>query len=109
MPYVAARSRSGTTIGGWLTIRYAPSTNSPSLDSACMLSRVRAFRRVCSARLAAFCTSFSRFFASFPDAFAAFFASATVVRNAVMISSSSRCAYQRSIVRIVANSVMAFR
>ena len=27
-------------MGGWLTIRYRPSTSSPSLDSACMLSRV---------------------------------------------------------------------
>ena len=53
MPYCASMSRSGTTIGGWLTIRYCPSTTSPSLDRACRLSRVRALRRFFSARSAA--------------------------------------------------------
>ena len=33
----------GSTIGGWLTIRYRPSTCSASFDSACKLSRVCAF------------------------------------------------------------------
>ena len=47
---VAASSRSGMTIGGWLTIRYRPSTCSASFDSACRLSRVRAFSAVFSAR-----------------------------------------------------------
>jgi hypothetical protein len=55
---VACKSRIGTTIGGWLTIRYWPSTRSASFESACMLSRVWAFWRVFSAvfsaRLAAF-------------------------------------------------------
>ena len=46
---LAASSRSGTTIGGWLTIRYCPSTSSASFDSACRLSRVRAFSAVFSA------------------------------------------------------------
>ncbi len=34
-----AQSRSGTMNGGWLTIRYWPSTSSPSLARACVLSR----------------------------------------------------------------------
>ena len=42
---MAARSRIGTTNGGWLTIRACPSTTSPSLASACRLSRERAFCR----------------------------------------------------------------
>jgi hypothetical protein len=45
MPNVPARSRAGTMTGGWLTIRYCPPTTSPSLDSACALSRVCAFAR----------------------------------------------------------------
>ena len=54
MPNVAARSRAGTMTGGWLTIRYCPSTTSASLDSACRLSRVCAFATFFSARRAAF-------------------------------------------------------
>ena len=50
MPMLAARSRSGITIGGWLTIRYWPSTSSASFDSACRLSRVRAFSCAASRR-----------------------------------------------------------
>ena len=98
---MAARSRIGTTIGGWLTIRYFPSTTSPSLDSACRLSRVRAFAAVFvavfSARLAAF-----RSFLVLDD-------SAAALRTPCMSSSSSRWAYQMSIVPIAANPAIASR
>ena len=43
--YVAPRSSSRTTIGAWDTIRYRPSTSSPSLERACRLSRVWAGAR----------------------------------------------------------------
>ena len=55
---MAARSRAGTMTGGWLTIRYCPSTSSASLDSACRLSRVCAFAAVFSARFSARLASF---------------------------------------------------
>jgi len=64
-------SRIGTTIGGWLTIRYLPSTTSPSLDSACRLSRVCAFARVFSARFPSFLVVLSCFSARFPCFFGA--------------------------------------
>ena len=57
-PPSAGSSRRGITIGGWLMIRYLPSTSSASLDSACRLSRVRALAAIALAR-------FSPFFASF--------------------------------------------
>ena len=50
----SATSGNGTTIGGWLTIRYSPSTCSASFESACRLSRERAFSAV-------FRAPFSRF------------------------------------------------
>ena len=50
---LSARSRNGTTIGGWLTIRYWPSTSSASFDSACRLSRVCAFAAIFSRTLPA--------------------------------------------------------
>jgi hypothetical protein len=118
---VAARSRAGTTIGGWLTIRYLPSTSSPSLESACRLSRVCAFARVFAARFPSFLvvlSCFSARFGCFFGAFScrAFFASfsspavpATVLRIEALSSSSSRWAYQMSIVRICANEAMASR
>ena len=92
-PYEAARSRAGTTIGGWLTIRDWPSTCSASFDRACKLSRVRAFSAFFSARLSAFASLF-------------FF---SMLGTAAMISSSERCAYQMSIVRIWANPAIASR
>ena len=105
---MAASSRAGTTIGGWLTIRYRPSTSSPSLESACRLSRVCAFSRVFSAVFSALLAAFA---SCLPFAFflAAFVVSATAPRTAFMTSSSARCAYQMSIVRISANSAIACR
>ena len=50
-----ARSRNGITIGGWLTIRYWPSTSSASFDSACKLSRVCAFSCLLLGSLLAVC------------------------------------------------------
>ena len=98
--------------GGWLTIRYCPSTSSQSLDSACRLSRVCAlsatFPARFSARLASFSCS-SSFFLPFVAALASFFVSATVLRIAPISSSSSRWAYQMSIVGICAKPAMASR
>src|SRR5215475_5495693 len=112
-PDMGARSRAGITIGGWLTIRYFPSTSSPSLDSACRLSRVCAFARAFSADLAALFASFSLPLACFLDAFDPFFASSAspvrVPRAAVATWSSSRWAYQMSIVRICAKEAIACR
>ena len=97
--------------GGWLTIRYCPSTTSQSLDSACRLSRVCAFAAIFSARFSARLASLSRSFSFVPflAALASFFVSATVLRIAAISSSSSRWAYQMSIVGICANSAMASR
>ena len=53
-PCVSARSRKGMTTGGWLTIRYRPSTCSASFESAWRLSRVLAFFAAFRAFLAAF-------------------------------------------------------
>ncbi len=129
---MAARSRAGTTIGGWLTIRYCPSTSSQSLDSACRLSRVCAFSAVfaarfsavfaafssCRAALSCFAARFSAFFGAFfcLSAFSAFFAAfssravpATAARIEAMSSSSSRWAYQMSIVPICAKEAIASR
>ena len=99
MPYVAASSRTGMTIGGWLTIRYCPSTSSASLDSACTLSRVRAF--------AAFsCAVFRACRAFFPAL--PFWVSVARSMAAIISVSDSR-AYQMSIVPICANSAIASR
>jgi hypothetical protein len=129
---VEARSRAGTTIGGWLAIRYFPSTTSPSLDSACRLSRVCAFAATFSARFSALMATFSsfraassrllaafsRFFGALAAAsfFSAFFAAlsdiavpATAWRIDFMSSSSSRWAYQMSIVGICAKEAIASR
>ena len=103
-------------IGGWLTIRYRPSTSSPSFDSACRLSRVCAFSRIRSAPFAAVLTCFScrlasirAFFGAFFAAFACVAVSATTPRTAAISVSSSRCAYQMSIVCICPNSAIASR
>ena len=56
-------SRNGTTIGGWLTMRYLPSTSSASLESACRLSRVWAFAAIFAAALA---LAFAAFFCALP-------------------------------------------
>ena len=98
--------------GGWLTIRYCPSTSSASLDSACRLSRVCAFAAIFPARFSACLASFScssslPFFPFFP--LASIFVPATALRISPISSSSSRCAYQMSIVGIFANSAMASR
>ena len=93
-------SRAGMTIGGWLTIRYFPSTRSASLESACRLSRVWA--------LATFCFAvFSMPWASFLRALPFWVATAS---SMVSIScSSDRRAYQMSRVPICANSAIASR
>ena len=80
----------GTTIGGWLTIRYRPSTSSPSFDNACRLSWVRAF----AAPLRMVFSSCLAVLACFLEALAA------ARRSVCSSSSSSRRAYQMSIVPI---------
>ncbi len=87
------------TIGGWLTIRYRPSTSSPSFDSACRLSRVRAFALAFSALFSAFLAALVCCFACFLAFFGPFFASSAVSARApwtaLMSSSSSRWAYEQ--------------
>ena len=96
---LVARSRAGTTTGGWLTIRYWPSTCSASFDSACKLSRVRAF-----------CACFRAFFSAVFAAFlSAPLAELVMAARAAIRSASERCAYQMSIVRISANPAIASR
>ena len=108
--------------GGWLTIRYCPSTCSASLDSACRLSRVCAFARFFSARRAASFASFAclgsfcSFLAALPFlslSFSFFTAAEVSAARAswmtVLNWSSSKCAYQMSIVGICANSAIASR
>jgi hypothetical protein len=110
---MGARSRAGITIGGWLTIRYFPSASSPSLDSACRLSRVCAFcAAFCPALFARFASSacfFACFLAAFDPFLACFARSAVAPRLALITWSSSRWAYQTSIVRICANAAIACR
>ena len=113
---MGASSRAGTTIGGWLTIRYFPSTSSPSLDSACRLSRVCALARVLAARFPAVFAAFSSclaalpaFVPAFPGFFSCLAAPATALRIPVLSSSSSRWAYQMSIVGICAKEAIASR
>ena len=107
---MAARSRAGMMTGGWLTIWYRPPASSPSLDRADRLSRVCAFAAVFSARFSARLASLSYPLVlpllPLPNSF---FVSATVLRSAVLSSSSSRREYQMSIVGIFANSAMASR
>ena len=99
MPLLGASSRAGTTTGGWLTIRYWPSTCSASFDSACKLSRV-----------CAFCACFRAFFSAVFAAFlSAPLAELVIAARAAIRSASERCAYQMSIVRISANRVIASR
>jgi hypothetical protein len=97
--------------GGWLTIWYCPPASSPSLDSACKLSRVCAFAAVCcptfSARLASFSCSSFPFFPFAP--LTSLFVLATALRSVAISSSSSRWEYQMSIVGIFAKSAMASR
>ena len=93
-------SRAGMTIGGWLMIRYFPSTRSASLDSACRLSLVCAFATFCRA-------SFTMPWAAFLRAFPFWLATA---RSMASIScSSDRRAYQMSRVFICANWAIASR
>ena len=97
---MASRSRIGTTIGGWLTIRYFPSTRSPSLDSACRLSWV-----------CALAAAFSAFFSARLAALVCFLVLAALAawRIACSISSSVRCAYQTSKRPISAKPAIASR
>ncbi len=106
--------------GGWLTIRYCPSTSSASLDRACTLSRVCAFARFFSARRAASFASlaclesFCPFFAALAFLSFSFFTAAEVSAAraswiTVLNRSSSKCAYQMSIVCIRAKSAIASR
>ena len=92
-------SRSGRITGGWLTIRYRPSTCSASFDSAWVLSRVRA--------LAAFFT------AALWTALACFLSAPFTERAAASTASRTSWAetreYQIAIVPISANSNMASR
>ena len=95
-----ARSRNGITTGGWLTIRYRPSTRSASFDSACRLSRVCAFRACFSAVFAAVLPTF-------------LLPARSTARAASLIPLMSSCsdkrAYQTSKVRISANSAICVR
>jgi hypothetical protein len=77
-------------------------TSSPSLDSACRLSRVRAFP-------VTFWADFSARFAAFAAFFFDFDASAAVRRTACRSSSSDRCAYQMAMVPISAKVAIASR
>ena len=87
------------------------------MDSACKLSRVCALPAVCSATFSARLASFScasSFFSFFPffaplTSLTSFFVSATALRSVAISSSSSRWAYQTSIVGICANVAMASR
>src|SRR5256885_25715 len=106
-----------------LPIRYCPSTSSASLDSACRLSRVCAFARLFSARRAASFASFAAFaclgpfwsflatlaFLSFSFFTAAELSAARASWMTVLNRSSSKCAYQMSIVGIPAKSAIASR
>ena len=96
---MASMSRAGTITGGWLTIRYRPSTCSPSFDSACRLSLVCAFSAVLRAVFA-------------PLGLAASFLVRRAVaaeRMASMTSCSVTWEYQMSMVPMPANSAMASR
>jgi hypothetical protein len=98
------------TIGGWLTIRYRPSTTSPSFESACRLSLVRAFSAAFLAAFASF--SVARFCGAFLSFFFPFdlpLLAPTKVSIAAISVASERCAYQMSIVDISANSAIAAR
>ena len=96
-------SRAGTTMGGWLTIRYRPSTSSPSFDNACRLSRVRAFSTCFLADFSWPFVTASSFVAFFCDL--SFFAETCLSMVASSVS-SDRWAYQISIVDISANSAI---
>ena len=92
-------SRNGRITGGWLTIRYRPSTCSASFESAWVLSRVRAF--------SAFLT------AALWTALACFLPAPFTERAASLTASRTSCAetreYQIAIVPISANFNMASR
>jgi hypothetical protein len=87
--------------GGRLTIRYWPETSSASFDSACRLSRVRAFaaslRAIFPTRLAALAP------------FLVFWAWAAASWSTCETSFSARWAYQTSIVPMVAKPAIASR
>ena len=88
------------TMGGWLTIRYFPSTCSASLESAWRLSLVWAFSTFCRA---VFPMPLAAFLRAFP------FWVATARSMASSSCSSDSRAYQMSSVRICANSAIASR
>ena len=99
MPAVAGSSRNGITIGGWLTMRYRPSTTSASLDNACRLWRPRALETI--------------FRAFFSPCLAAFFPGPPATRARSLMAPSSSCserrAYQISSVPICAKPAIASR
>ena len=98
MPALAPMSRSGTTIGGWCTIRYLPSTSSQSFDSALKLSRVRAFA--------------ATLWASFFAVFTCFLSTSSECAAVLMAAAMSCCdnrAYQTSVVDMPAKSAIAVR
>ncbi len=98
-PRSAAISRSGITIGGWLTMRYRPSTSSASFESACRLSCVRALSA----------TRCARFVADFSRVLSVPFNERVAVLMAFIRSASDRREYQMSIVVICANSAIRSR
>ena len=101
MPYESRQlPQRGSTIGGWLTIRYCPSTRSASLDSACRLSRVCAFATFFSAVFSMPCGCLLERLALL---------AAAASSMASISCSSDRRAYQMSIVPICANSAIASR
>jgi hypothetical protein len=87
------------------------------LDSACRLSRVRAFAAIFPARFSVFSACFSSrssFFSAFPAfaffaSLASFLVSAAELRIAAISWSLSSRAYQMSIVPIGANPAIASR
>ena len=81
-----ASSRSGTTIGGCDTIRYWPSCTAASFESAWMLSRMRALS-----------ATFSAFLRTVPDP------------SWSRMSSTLRCEYHTSSVRMSANAAIDVR
>ena len=99
---MVSSSRAGTMIGGWLTIRYWPSTRSPSLERVCRLSRVWALAAV---RCAVFCARLAAF-AAFLEALDA---SAAALWTPFRSSSSARWAYEMSNVPIAAKLAIASR
>ncbi len=97
---MASSSRAGMTTGGWLTIRYRPLTTSPSFASACKLSRVCVFDAFFFARCAPSLAWAAVCLDRVP---------LVTMLIAAMRSCSVSRAYQISMLRISANSIMASR